>query len=88
MKIGRAEREMFLLLLDVLERHERTFQKLAQQHGALLEILKGQGTVTTGDYETVLKELEAAGAVDDALDPQEQERRRLIAGLRELFEQG
>ena len=88
MNIGRAEREMFLLLLDVLERHERTFRGLAQQYDALLEVLKAQGTVTSAAYQAVLKELEAAGAVNDALDPREQERRALIARLREFLNKG
>ncbi len=83
--LGPEEKAWFLALIEDLERTWEMIRLIAQRHRALLEVLRAKGTITPAEYKAAIKEREAAAAVDDALDAEEQERRRRVEHLKRLL---
>ena len=74
MSMGPEERALFLILLQNLE--------------TALALLRAKGLITEEEYTEAVKAHAATREVDDALDPEEQERLRQVEELKRMLEEG
>ena len=88
MTMGPEERALFLILLQNLETALAGLKIVARRHGALLALLRAKGLITEEEYTEAVKAHQAAREVDDALDPEEQERLRQVEELKRMLEEG
>lgn len=72
-----TERYLFLALIEAVEDIELLFHSIAHRHQALLIVLRDKGIITSRQYEDAVKERQAAGAVELALD-QEWTRKKAV----------
>jgi hypothetical protein len=83
-----TERYLFLALLEAVEDIEMLFHSIAHRHTALLISLRNNGVLTAAQYEETLKERQAAGAVDLALNPEWVRKKNVLAELKQALERG
>ena len=83
-----TERYLFLALLEAVEDIEILFHSIAHRHTALLISLRNNGVLTAAQYEEALKERQAAGAVDLALNPEWVKKKKVLAELKRALERG
>ena len=83
-----TERCLFLALLEAIEDIEMLFHSIAHRHTALLISLRNNGALTAAQYEETLKERQAAGAVDLALNPEWVRKKKVLTELKQALERG
>ena len=83
-----TERYLFLALLEAVEDIEMLFHSIAHRHTALLISLRNNRVLMPQQYEDTLKERQAAGAVDLALNPEWVKKKTVLAELKQALERG
>ena len=83
-----TERYLFLALLEAVEDIELLFHAIAHRHQALLIVLRDQGIITSKQYEDAVKERQAAGAVELALNQEWSRKKAVLAELKQALERG
>jgi len=68
--VNDTERYLFLALIEAVEDIELLFHSIAHRQQALLIVLRDRGTITSQQYEEAVKERQAAGVVELALNPE------------------
>lgn len=83
-----TERYLFLALIEAVEDIEVLFHSVAHRHQALLVVLRDKGTITSKQYEDAVKERQAAGAVELALNQEWSRKKAVLAELKQALERG
>ena len=83
-----TERYLFLALIEAVEDIEVLFHSVAHRHQALLVVLRDKGIITSKQYEDAVKERQAAGAVELALNQQWSRKKAVLAELKQALERG
>jgi len=87
-EVDDTERYLFLALLQAIEDIELLFHSISHRHTALLTVLRNNGLITPKQYEEAVKERQAAGAVDLALNPEWVRKKQVLAELKQALERG
>jgi hypothetical protein len=64
------------------------FHSVAHRHQALLVVLRDKGTITSKQYEDAVKERQAGGAVELALNQEWSRKQAVLAELKQALERG
>jgi hypothetical protein len=64
------------------------FHSVAHRHQALLVVLRDKGIITSEQYEDAVKERQAAGAVELALNQEWSRKQAVLAELKQALERG
>ena len=83
-----TERYLFLALIEAVQDIEVLFHSVAHRHQALLVVLRDKGTITSKRYEDAVKERQAAGAVELALNQEWSRKQAVLAELKQALERG
>lgn len=83
-----TERYLFLALIEAVQDIEVLFHSVAHRHQALLVVLRDKGTITSKQYEDAVKERQAAGAVELALNQEWSRKQAVLAELKQALERG
>ena len=83
-----TERYVFLALIEAVQDIEVLFHSVAHRHQALLVVLRDKGTITSKQYEDAVKERQAAGAVELALNQEWSRKQAVLAELKQALERG
>ena len=83
-----TERYLFLALIEAVEDIEVLFHSVAHRHQALLVVLRDKGIITSKQYEDAVKERQAAGAVELALNQEWSRKKAVLAELKQALERG
>ena len=83
-----TERYLFLALIEAIEDIEVLFHSVAHRHQALLVVLRDKGIITSKQYEDAVKERQAAGAVELALNQAWSRKKAVLAELKQALERG
>lgn len=83
-----TERYLFLALIEAVQDIEVLFHSVAHRHQALLVVLRDKGTITSKQYEDAVKERQAAGAVELALNREWSRKQAVLAELKQALERG
>lgn len=83
-----TERYLFLALIEAVEDIEVLFHSVAHRHQALLVVLRDKGVITSKQYEDAVKERQAAGAVELALNQEWSRKKAVLAELKQALERG
>ena len=83
-----TERYLFLALIEAVQDIEVLFHSVAHRHQALLVVLRDKGIITSKQYEDALKERQAAGAVELALNQEWSRKQAVLAELKQALERG
>lgn len=83
-----TERYLFLALIEAVQDIEVLFHSVAHRHQALLVVLRDKGIITSKQYEDAVKERQAAGAVELALNQEWSRKQAVLAELKQALERG
>jgi hypothetical protein len=83
-----TERYLFLALIEAVQDIEVLFHSVAHRHQALLVVLRDKGIITSEQYEDAVKERQAAGAVELALNQEWSRKQAVLAELKQALERG
>jgi hypothetical protein len=83
-----TERYLFLALIEAVQDIEVLFHSVAHRHQALLVVLRDKGIITSKQYEDAVKERQAAGAVELALNQEWSRKKAVLAELKQALERG
>ena len=83
-----TERYLFLALIEAVQDIEALFHSVAHRHQALLVVLRDKGIITSKQYEDAVKERQAAGAVELALNQEWSRKQAVLAELKQALERG
>ena len=83
-----TERYLFLALIEAVEDIEVLFHSVAHRHQALVVVLRDKGIITSKQYEDAVKERQAAGAVELALNQEWSRKKAVLAELKQALERG
>jgi len=86
--VNDTERYLFLALIEAVEDIEVLFHSVAHRHQALLVVLRDKGIITSKQYEDAVKERQAAGAVELALNSEWSRKKAVLAELKQALERG
>jgi hypothetical protein len=86
--VNDTERYLFLALIEAVEDIEVLFHSVAHRHQALLVVLRDKGIITSKQYEEAVKERQAAGAVELALNQEWSRKKAVLAELKQALERG
>jgi hypothetical protein len=86
--VNDTERYLFLALIEAVQDIEVLFHSVAHRHQALLVVLRDKGTITSKQYEDAVKERQAAGAVELALNQEWSRKQAVLAELKQALERG
>jgi len=86
--VNDTERYLFLALIEAVEDIEVLFHSVAHRHQALLVVLRDKGVITSKQYEDAVKERQAAGAVELALNQEWSRKKAVLAELKQALERG
>jgi hypothetical protein len=86
--VNDTERYLFLALIEAVQDIEVLFHSVAHRHQALLVVLRDKGTITSKQYEDAVKERQAAGAVELALNQEWSRKKAVLAELKQALERG
>jgi hypothetical protein len=86
--VNDTERHLFLALIEAVQDIEVLFHSVAHRHQALLVVLRDKGTITSKQYEDAVKERQAAGAVELALNQEWSRKQAVLAELKQALERG
>jgi hypothetical protein len=85
--VNDTERYLFSLI-EAVQDIEVLFHSVAHRHQALLVVLRDKGTITSKQYEDAVKERQAAGAVELALNQEWSRKQAVLAELKQALERG
>jgi hypothetical protein len=83
-----TERYLFLALIEAVQDIEVLFHSVAHRHQALLVVLRDKDIITSKQYEDAVKERQAAGAVELALNQEWSRKKAVLAELKQALERG
>jgi hypothetical protein len=83
-----TERYLFLALIEAVEDIELLFHSISYRHQALLVVLRDKGIITSRQYEEAVKERQAAGAVELALNQEWSRKKAVLAELKQALARG
>jgi hypothetical protein len=86
--VNDTERYLFLALIEAVQDIEVLFHSVAHRHQALLVVLRDKGIITFEQYEDAVKERQAAGAVELALNQEWSRKKAVLAELKQALERG
>jgi hypothetical protein len=86
--VNDTERYLFLALIEAVQDIEVLFHSVAHRHQALLVVLRDKGIITSKQYEDAVKERQAAGAVELALNQEWSRKKAVLAELKQALERG